>query len=553
VTVRDASTGATKQIVNAFQRFDRAFAALLALLSAAVVVAQNCRLTILWDVSYILENATRIAAGDVPYRDFPFPYAPLTFLVQAAIIRILGRHFWLHVAYAALASAAASAVTYRIVRRFAEPAAAACLTLPLAVLGIYAIVPHPFYDPDCCLFLLLLFAALLRAGIAGWPPRLSFAIGAASIVPLFIKQNIGLAFAASLIVGMGILIESKRRRGVWLVIGGLAAGAAISCAIVAIVFGLGNYVRWTIAFAASRRLPPLAQQLAIYDDATLWWWLGCAVAGGLLMRTRLRARGVAIVLAPFAWSALRFFIADDPLEPQINLLRLWPLGLALVPFAIVANWREEREFARVLPLVVAGAIHGAFLSQSTWGSTYGSWPLLVILFAVALRGTRGNALVAAAIGTVMLLGGVHYVVNSERLTYAKVGEGEIRTSSLPALRGMHVRGEWLPDFDELVAFTERNIPRDDGIVFLPGEDLFYFATGRRPRFPVLMFDRTINPYDAATLARLTRERGIRWLIIKKRLQLNGAPMEELGATTALLAERVVPIAHLRNYDVYRLR
>src|SRR5882762_9867318 len=53
--------------------------------TAAVVVWQNSRLGVLWDLSYILENAFRISAGDVPYRDFPFPYAPLTFLVQAAL------------------------------------------------------------------------------------------------------------------------------------------------------------------------------------------------------------------------------------------------------------------------------------------------------------------------------------------------------------------------------------------------------------------------------------------------------------------------------------
>jgi hypothetical protein len=62
--------------------------------SAAVVIWQNTRLAVLWDASYVLENASRIAAGDVPYREFPIPYAPLTFLGQAAIIRILGRAYW---------------------------------------------------------------------------------------------------------------------------------------------------------------------------------------------------------------------------------------------------------------------------------------------------------------------------------------------------------------------------------------------------------------------------------------------------------------------------
>jgi len=44
-----------------------------------------------------------MSLGDVPYRDFPFPYAPLTFLIQASIIRLTGRVFWHHIAYCAVA------------------------------------------------------------------------------------------------------------------------------------------------------------------------------------------------------------------------------------------------------------------------------------------------------------------------------------------------------------------------------------------------------------------------------------------------------------------
>ena len=58
--------------------------------------------TVLWDLSYILENATRISLGQIPYRDFPFPYAPLTFLLQAIIIRLCGRVVLQHYLYASL-------------------------------------------------------------------------------------------------------------------------------------------------------------------------------------------------------------------------------------------------------------------------------------------------------------------------------------------------------------------------------------------------------------------------------------------------------------------
>ena len=79
--------------------------AFLFVATAAFVLWQNTHLTVLWDLSYILENATRISLGQVPYRDFPFPYAPATFLVQAAIIKLFGRvvlHHYLYAAGAAL-------------------------------------------------------------------------------------------------------------------------------------------------------------------------------------------------------------------------------------------------------------------------------------------------------------------------------------------------------------------------------------------------------------------------------------------------------------------
>lgn len=34
----------------------------------------------------------RIAAGDVPYRDFPLIQPPLVFVIQALLIKLLGPH-----------------------------------------------------------------------------------------------------------------------------------------------------------------------------------------------------------------------------------------------------------------------------------------------------------------------------------------------------------------------------------------------------------------------------------------------------------------------------
>jgi hypothetical protein len=169
--------------------------------TALVVVWQNSQLTVLFDLAYVLENAYRMSLGQVPYRDFPFPYPPLTFLIQAAIIKLGGRVFWHHVVYCALMSGGATVLTWRILLNTLRPMpyaylVAFILSLPLVVLGIYCVFPHPFYDPDCTfavLLSLLLIQHFARPDVSLFGRVL---VGVSIAVPVFIKQNVGLAFFA---------------------------------------------------------------------------------------------------------------------------------------------------------------------------------------------------------------------------------------------------------------------------------------------------------------------------------------------------------------------
>ena len=86
---------------------------------------------------------------------------------------------------------------------------------------------------------------------------------------------------------------------------------------------------------------------------------------------------------------------------------------------------------------------------------------------------------------------------------------------------------------------------------IPGEDLFYYTTGRRPRFPVLMFDHTVNPFSPEEIQRIARSRNIRWLIVKKELQVDGEPMEDKDRLLALLGQDFQFVRNVGIYDVYR--
>ena len=180
--------------------WDCATALFLFVSTAAVVAWQNSRLAVLWDLSYILENSFRISLGDIPYRDFVLPYGPLTFLTQAALIKLTGRVFFHHVIYCAVVGGLATVLTWRILLNiFRETTISArpvafLLAAPLMVLGIYSVYPHPFYDPDCTFAILVCIFLLQKLERDNCPPFQAFLVGALLVVPLFVKQNAGLAF-----------------------------------------------------------------------------------------------------------------------------------------------------------------------------------------------------------------------------------------------------------------------------------------------------------------------------------------------------------------------
>jgi hypothetical protein len=132
-------------------------------------------------------------------------------------------------------------------------------------------------------------------------------------------------------------------------------------------------------------------------------------------------------------------------------------------------------------------------------------------------------------------------------------EGSTQRATLPALRGMADRGPYLGDFEQLVQFAERAIPPQEGILLLPGEEPFYFATGRIPQFPVQIFDNTTDPYSPEELMAEAERRNIRWVIVKTRLQSNEDPLQARGQVMALIEQRYQVFQHLAGYDVYHRR
>jgi hypothetical protein len=567
-------------------------AAALFFATAAFTLWQNARVAVLWDLSYLLDTSFRISLHQLPYRDFPFAHAPLTFLLHAAIIRIFGRVYLPHILCAAIESGLATLLTWRILLHLlqqenivrqeevvilAKPESpyllsaqptnrafliATLLAAPLVFLGIYGVYPHPIYDSDCILAVLLALFLLQRANHSA--PRNALA-GAACVLPLFFKQNIGLPFLLITLIAVAAIALARRLQRaslapqLWFFTGAATALAAALLLIHATV-GLHNFVTWTVTFAAQRRLPGITLILAIYRQTSLLWTIPAAlIALVLLRRDKLRdkrwPRAIAFLLlaAPFLWTIVSLTLNTDPSDRAGQLLSLWPHLLILAAFYALWCLCRVPSFDTLLPLILLATIHGAFLSQQLWGSTYAIWPLLMLLIAALLTQTPTIARpLAVVISATLLLCGSLYATSHERLSYIHL-DGPIARATLPELRGLATPGPWLPAFEELVRTTDAEIPSNDAILLLPGDTPFYFATGRTPQFPILLFDPATNPYIPQQILAQARARNVHWLIVSRNLQLTGPPSPDLPDILRALQPGFTLVRVLPNYDIYRRR
>jgi hypothetical protein len=118
------------------------------------------------------------------------------------------------------------------------------------------------------------------------------------------------------------------------------------------------------------------------------------------------------------------------------------------------------------------------------------------------------------------------------------------------LNGLATPGPYIPDFEELIRITNAEIPADEGILLIPGQDPFYFTTGRIPQFPVLLFDPATNPYNPEQILEQARVHNIQWLIVNRNLQLMADPSPNLPEYVAALQQDFTPVRTLTNYTIY---
>jgi len=551
-------------------------AGVLAAGAGAIVYWQNRRVAVLYDLSYILEHAWRIAAGDVPYKDFPLPHAPGTFLIQALLIRLFDSTATTHILYAVVVGAASVLLTARILylqlrgRAAYARALAVVLSVPLVVVNVYALFPHAFYDPDACFFILLALWAVLEARARACPRNLTLVAGAATVLPLFVKQNIGLPFFAATHVLLALMLfdqDPRVRRGWRYFAAGAVGGLLLALTLIAATSGLSNYYHWTFDWAVSRRLPRLKDQFPIYDDPPALLWIGLTALAAVAARwipRRLVALAVAgvLVAVPWLWLALStngFY----RWRWERNFYTAWPFLLgATVVVGVVTLARRELSFEALLPGVAFAVCHGAFMSQGLVGSSYGIGPMLSVMAAGAVatlvtlgrdRGPFTGGVLATLFALATFLVGGDQVYTNGRVRFADVVGPYNVASTHPRLKGLTSGWDYLAQVDRMLSWVERNIPQDAGVVAVPGEDPFFFALRRKPKFPVLLFERsTVSPYDFPELPPLFEKHGIDWVVFKDRLQIGFHPVPP-AEFLPLLAPQFELVYQDPTYRIFRRR
>jgi hypothetical protein len=189
------------------------------------------------DEGWLQSLGSRIAAGQLPYRDFDYNLPPLSIYKEAALIRIFGD------AYGVLASrwafvvlaTAGSLLTFLIIRRYVNDAIAFLATLPTIA---FSVILYYFsnYNYDA-LVLLLAAIALLTWANDGW--LLPLLAGLATGLAILAKPTYGALLPLVVLAGLvaprmpalnGLVMRGIRR---WPVV---LLGAAIPLLATALAF-----------------------------------------------------------------------------------------------------------------------------------------------------------------------------------------------------------------------------------------------------------------------------------------------------------------------------
>ncbi len=522
---------------------------LLIVATAGGIFFQSQRITPFMDYTYQVENAYRIYRGEFPYRDFFLVVSPGLYFLLSFIMHVWGGYTHITQIFFTVCIASLTIIFMeRFLRLFIQNNAHVLfLLLALAV----TIILYPFPSYDITAMAAILLALVIYFSNHASHPIHAFFSGIIITVPTLFKQNIGLAFILSVCLSIVVWIPAHRHKRDILYAFSLFAG--IACGILCMLLwlyangALPQAINQLFIFPGKIRQPieEIRKILQEYFDFFLFFWpvivtvtLSWLACMGFIHSTYIKKR-----LPTFSGTIIAFFVVLVILElSTFSILRILPLhikdqklmlfralwitlGVTSVSAMIRSFILDRSMHIRTLfPLIALPTAHATFLSHGIAGSSYGLFPLIFGLFAYMqdrLQRTKTRAigftiltfLMSISVGT--LLRSNSYL---EQFNYIQT-YGELTYATHPSLRFMATQGNWIPDFEELIAYTEEHIPKDEPVLYIPGEDPFYATTNRMPPFDFFQWSQFTYPFPIEDyIPRLTQKK-INWVIIKNDVQI----------------------------------
>jgi len=418
-----------------------------------------------------------VADGQVTYRDYFVPVAPLGFVIQAGIIKLFGFHLIAGRFYVVLQGIMAVMIALRLGDRlldFPFSLVPAILYIPFtAALGSF-----PHYNLDSAFFLLVQLALLDHYLERPGPGRAAAAALAGSLA--FLSKQSVLAAAAPMVL---LALYLERNRG-WRALGKDAAAALAGFLLPVLVL----FVRYAFAHALMEAWQCLTG-LGTMKSSLLTGALPRAAAiGGLcliLVRGAIEAGRRKPAAAPFIWASLGGAGLLGLLFLPVQLWGSLVCGVFALSLMLFVPWRGGRPWIMVrayaLLFFSVTALSGLDLGHLLMASAGAAYFAGLVLQNVFQDSRKALQRVALAGFAAVFCTGVYADLAVPHLRHAQGPRWEATTPvALPGLELMLASREKAGELEGAVRWIKRNTRPDDGIFVYPWDLLLYPLAQRRP-------------------------------------------------------------------------
>lgn len=538
-------------MINSKKFKENLFITIIVFFSISIIYWQNGRILPLIDYSYQIENAYRILVGQIPYKDFFLVLPPGTYLYMALIMKIFGFSNIFQTIFLMISSIIIVFTTYFILKCISKKQPInKFLLLPLIVSG-YSIYPFASYDISATLFMLLGWTMIWYIYKKNNNLTIYLLTGLIISIPSFFKQNTGLIYSLfSFILIFYEAYSSKENK--WKKILFLTTGIAVPYLIFSIYLSLNHsfqdFIFQIFVFPSRIRSPIISFKkilIDFFEKINFIHYISFFLIYIICMSKKIINKNkeiliilillISTILFPILYS---FWISIYKNSKEFlyifsyvskYYLSIWYLIISILTFYILKNFFSKninirnKIFYIIFSIEIIIICLSSFLSQGIDGSTYGIYPLFIIMLSLILKELKLNfkninwnryILYFSILITINLSVSVIYNI---RLSYFSKS-GTIIKASIPEMKGLSTPGPWIKEMENMIDYVKYNIPSNETIISVPGEDPFYFLLKRKPVISFFQYLYSTFPYSDKDYANIIIDKKIQWIVVKNNTQ-----------------------------------